>query len=128
MRFAAFSSDGAFVVTASIVRTAKIWNSSNDECLWTLAGHKGIAWSAAFSSDGALVVTASSVCTAKIWDATKGECVLTLASHDEAVSSAALSVCKSPSVHPVFRSMFLFHMARIEIRTYGYWHEIVYNP
>ena len=56
---AAFSADGASVLTASMDATTKIWNSTNGECLSTLTGHENVVKSAAFSSDSTLIVTAS---------------------------------------------------------------------
>jgi len=49
MTSAVFSSDGAYVLTASHDRTAKIWNAESGECLRTLEGHRASVYSAIFS-------------------------------------------------------------------------------
>jgi WD40 repeat protein len=69
---AAFSSDGARVVTASDDKTARIWDARTGRAIVTLEGHSASVWSAAFSSDGARVVTASEDNTAIIHPATIG--------------------------------------------------------
>ena len=39
------------VLTASVDKTAKIWNASTGECTQTLSGHSGWVTSAVFSAD-----------------------------------------------------------------------------
>jgi WD40 repeat protein len=66
---AAFSPDGARVVTASADNTARIWNTTTTGAfLAELKGHGGEVGSAAFSPDGARVVTASQDGVARVWD------------------------------------------------------------
>ena len=50
---------GFKIVTASLDKTAKIWDSSTGECKQTLAGHTDWVTSAAFSADESLVLTSS---------------------------------------------------------------------
>jgi WD40 repeat protein len=66
---AAFSPDGARIVTASSDNTARIWDAATAKEIAVLRGHEGFVNSAAFSPDGARIVTASSDNTARIWDA-----------------------------------------------------------
>jgi WD40 repeat protein len=61
---AAFSPDGARVVTASDDKTARILDVATGNGIAVLHGHGGRVCCAAFSSDGARVVTAS-------WDNTR---------------------------------------------------------
>jgi WD40 repeat protein len=63
---AAFSPDGARIVTASGDRTARIWDAATGKEIEVLR-HTSAVKSAAFSPDGARVVTASED-TAIIWD------------------------------------------------------------
>jgi hypothetical protein len=64
---AAFSADGARVVTASADTTARVWDAASGREIARLAGHTSTVWTAAFSADGARVVTASSDNSARIW-------------------------------------------------------------
>ena len=52
VRSAAFSPDGAKVVTASDDRTARLWDAVSGQELAVLQGHEDWVWSAAFSPDG----------------------------------------------------------------------------
>ena len=84
---AAFSPDGARVVTASGDKTARVWDAATGEPLATLAGHDDdVVSRAAFSPDGARVVTASQDKTARVWDAATGAPLATLEGHDGTVS------------------------------------------
>ena len=64
---AAFSPDGARVVTASRDNTARVWEAANGRLVAEFKGHGGWINSAAFSPDGARVVTASKDNTARVW-------------------------------------------------------------
>jgi WD40 repeat protein len=88
---AAFSPDGARVVTTSSDKTARVWDAQTGVMLKELKGHDGAVASAAFSPDGARVVTASEDKTARIWDAQTGVMLKELKGHDGAVTSAAFS-------------------------------------
>src|SRR5215470_8397272 len=70
---AAFSRDGSRVVTASIDKTARIWDAATGKEIAVLRGHEQAVESAAFSPDGTHVVTASGDNTARIWDAVTGD-------------------------------------------------------
>jgi WD40 repeat protein len=65
---AAFSPDGARVVTASGDKTARVWDAATGKPLTEPLEHQGAVVSAAFSSDGTRVVTASEDQTARVWD------------------------------------------------------------
>jgi WD40 repeat protein len=56
---AAFSPDGARVVTASNDQTARVWDAATGEPLTGPLEHQGTVWTAAFSPNGMRVVTAS---------------------------------------------------------------------
>jgi WD40 repeat protein len=64
---AAFSSDGARIVTGSADKTARVWDAESGETVAVLEGHAGTVWSAVFSPDGERVLTASDDNTARIW-------------------------------------------------------------
>ena len=88
---AAFSPDGARVVTASMDRTARVWEAASGRLIAELKGHGRGVWSAAFSPDGARVVTASGDKTARVWEAATGRLVAELKGHGGWVKSAAFS-------------------------------------
>ena len=56
---AAFSPDGARIVTASHDRTARLWDAASGAEIAVLSGHARRVNSAAFSPDGTRIVTAS---------------------------------------------------------------------
>jgi WD40 repeat protein len=64
---AAWSSDGALLLTGAMDGTARIWSASMGDLLATLQ-HGEQVWSASFSPDGRRVVTSSDDGTAAIWD------------------------------------------------------------
>src|SRR6516162_3349579 len=89
---AAFSGDGKRVVTASLDKTARIWDAESGKEIAVLKGHKEDVSSAAFSGDGKRVVTASLDKTARIWDAESGKEIAVLKGHyGDRVLSAAFS-------------------------------------
>jgi WD40 repeat protein len=69
---AAFSPDGARIVTASNDQTARVWDASSGEMLRELKGHRDNVQSAAFSPDGARIVTASVDRTVRVWNVSWG--------------------------------------------------------
>jgi WD40 repeat protein/serine/threonine protein kinase len=88
---ASFSADGLRIVTASLDRTAKVWNAATGTVLLTLKGHTDRLYSASFSPDGSRIVTGSADQTAKVWDAHTGELLLTLKGHTAPVQVAAFN-------------------------------------
>jgi WD40 repeat protein len=70
--FAAFSPDGARIVTASWDKTARIWDAAAGKELVVLRGHEDQVLSAAFNADGTRIATASRDDSARVWDAASG--------------------------------------------------------
>src|SRR5205807_1812535 len=66
-----FSHDGTRLITASLDRSARIWDARTGALLLTLA-HSDIVARANFASDGATAITASFDHTAVVWDAKTG--------------------------------------------------------
>ena len=88
---AAFSPDGASVVTASWDKTARVWDAATGKEIVTLRGHESWVYSAAFTRDGARVLTASEDRTARVWDTATGKEIAMLRGHGGPVKSAAFS-------------------------------------
>ncbi len=94
---AAFSPDGARVVTASEDRTARLWDAATGAPLGAPMRHEEAVLSAAFSPDGTRVVTASGNIIgrgsgeARVWDAASGAPLGPPLRHGGEVSSAAFS-------------------------------------
>jgi TIR domain/WD domain, G-beta repeat len=63
---AVFSADGKRILTASLDKTARLWDADGKP-LATLEGHKDAVRRAAFSGDGAFIITASADHTAHVW-------------------------------------------------------------
>ena len=55
---AAYSPDGARIVTGGIDKTAKVWDADTGKELLTLTGHEGYVLSAVYSPDGKRIATA----------------------------------------------------------------------
>ncbi len=88
---AAYSPDGARIVTASADKTARIWDARTGAELMVLEGHTDRIFAAAFSPDGTRIVTGSRDKTARIWDARSGAPLAVLSGHGDRVSSAVYS-------------------------------------
>ena len=90
VRWASFSPNGEYIVTASDDKEAHVWNLATEKQLVSLRGHRSIVSSAVFSSDGGLIVTSSWDHTARIWDAASGKPILLL-QHSGLVNEAEFS-------------------------------------
>jgi len=88
---AAYSPDGTRLATASWDGTAKVWDTSSGQELFTLTGHTNRVWEVNFSPDGTRLVTASEDGTAKVWDAASGRELFTLSGHTEMLQGIAYS-------------------------------------
>jgi WD40 repeat protein len=88
---AAFSPDGARVVTASFDKTARVWDATTGKPLGSALVHQGPVENAAFSPDGTRVVTASLDQTARVWAAATGDPITRPLEHLGQVPSAAFS-------------------------------------
>ena len=91
VNFAAFSPDGARVVSASNDKTARVWNVQSGVQLAVFRGHTDAVNTAAFSPDGRRVLSASNDGTVRVWDASSGAQLAVLRGHGGAVLAAAFS-------------------------------------
>jgi eukaryotic-like serine/threonine-protein kinase len=88
---AAYSPDGARIVTASLDHSARVWDARTGAQLEVLTGHGDRVGCAAYSPDGTHIVTASNDKTARIWNARTGAQLTVLSGHEEELNSAAYS-------------------------------------
>ncbi len=86
---AAFSPDGARILTASWDKTAKLWDAASGKLIASFA-HQGTVKAAAFSPDGTRILTASADHSAKLWDAASGKLIASF-DHQGTVNVAAFS-------------------------------------
>ena len=84
-----FSHDGKWVATASIDKTARVWDTQTGELI-AILNHQGWVNSVSFSPDGQRVATASRDQTARIWDTQTGELLATL-NHYGVVNAVSFS-------------------------------------
>ena len=94
VRSAAFSPDGKRIVTASVDRTARIWDAATAKEIAVLR-HDAPAYSAAFSPDGKRIVTASEDKTARIWDAATAEEIAVLRGHPNSAAPSNTAATSS---------------------------------
>jgi WD40 repeat protein len=83
--------DGQQLLTASMDRTAIIWDVATGHIIHTLRKHEAEVGFAAYSHDGRTIVTASIDQTARLWNAQSGEEVHVLRGHTAEVTHAAFS-------------------------------------
>ena len=79
---AAFSPDGARIVSGSDDQTVRVWDAASGAELLVLRGHEGPVYAAAFSPDGARIVSGSGDGTVRVWDAASGAEQLVLRGHE----------------------------------------------
>lgn len=60
------------VITGSFDKTAKLWDPSTGECVFTLYGHQAEVVCAQFCPDGDFIATASMDHTSRVFDSTTG--------------------------------------------------------
>jgi WD40 repeat protein/TPR repeat protein len=87
---AVFSPDKKQILTASVDKTVRMWDSKTLSPLTTLS-HKDFVNTAVYSADGTRIVSAVDDSTARIWDARTGEQTGVLSGHHSFVYSAAFS-------------------------------------
>jgi WD40 repeat protein len=87
----AWSPDGSRLATASVDKTAIVWDAETGRELLTFRGHGGYVFGIVWSPDGSKLASASQDGTAKVWEAQTGRELLTLRGHRSAVNSVAWS-------------------------------------
>ena len=69
VRVAAFSPEGAWIVSGADDNTVRVWDAANRAELMVLRGHEGTVYDAGFSPDGARIVSGAQDDTVRVWDA-----------------------------------------------------------
>lgn len=99
IKYAVFNQNGDKVVTASLDKTARIWERNTDnqtllktpknpKSIITLQGHEGRINSVNFSPKGNQILSASEDKTARVWDTEKGELQTRLSGHTAGIKHA----------------------------------------
>ena len=91
VRSACFSPDGSRVITASVDKTARVWDATTGQPVGEPLRHDDSVEAACFSPDGLHAVTASRDKTARVWDATTGRPAGGPLRHESAVLAASFS-------------------------------------
>ncbi len=89
VRRAAWSPDGAQVVTAGLDATARLWDGRTGAQTAVLEGHQSAVMAAEFSPDGSRVLTAADAL--RIWDAHSGRLLSTFGGNEDGFSIASYS-------------------------------------
>jgi WD40 repeat protein len=88
---ASFSRDGQRIVTASVDKTARVWEAESAKPVGELMRHAGEVTAASFSPDGRRIVTASVDKTARVWETESGKPVGEPMRHEKRVTAASFS-------------------------------------
>src|SRR5579875_501782 len=90
----AWSPNGLYVVSGSGDTTARVWNASNGDTLYTYRGHSGLlnsVFSVSWASSGSMIVSGSADKTAQVWEAATGNRITLYQGHTARVLSVAWS-------------------------------------
>lgn len=87
----AFSPDGKLVVTASLDKTARVWEVDTAKPIAILGGQAGAVRTAIFSPKGDFILTASDDGTARVWETGTNKVIAELRGHTASLSKAAFS-------------------------------------
>ena len=89
--YAEFSPDGRWVATASVDKTAQIWETETGRAHGNALQHAGWVSFVRFSPDGKLLATASEDGTARFWEVATGQPTGAVLRHGEWVNSVVFS-------------------------------------
>jgi len=91
VRDAAFSPEGARIVTTSTDRTARVWDSPTGRLVKILRGHRGPVSTAGLGPGGEVAATVGSDDAVRPWDVASGQTVRILRGHRRPILALALS-------------------------------------
>lgn len=84
----AFSHDGSKIVSASIDKTIKIWDTKSLKEIFTINGHTGPVRTAYYSSDDKYILSSSNDSTARLWNAKTHKEIRRFEGHEAIIQSA----------------------------------------
>lgn len=73
-----FSPNDKYIASASLDKTARIWDANTLECIRVLRGHTTAVMDVSFSPDSKHVVSTSPDNTIRIWDVSTGHCLFVI--------------------------------------------------
>jgi dynein assembly factor with WDR repeat domains 1 len=74
------------IITGSMDKTCKIWDSGSGQCIGCLIGHEDEVLDVVFDYTGQYIATASADCTARIYNALTHELISKLEGHQGEIS------------------------------------------
>jgi WD40 repeat protein len=87
-----YSSDGAFLASASDDGTIKLWDSETGQLIRTLDNHRNGIKDTVFSSDGELLIAGSSKGQITVWETKSGKLVKQLNGHTDEITMVCSTV------------------------------------
>lgn len=87
-----YSSDGAFLASASDDGTIKLWDSETGQLIRTLDNHRNGIKDIVFSSDGELLIAGSSKGQITVWETKSGKLVKQLNGHTDEITMVCSTV------------------------------------
>ncbi|XP_015759205.1 PREDICTED: dynein assembly factor with WDR repeat domains 1-like [Acropora digitifera] len=88
---AQFNFDSSFIVTGSMDKTCKIWDSRTGQCIGTLSGHDDEVLDVCFDYTGQYIATASADGTGRVYNALTHHCMSKLEGHEGEISKITFS-------------------------------------
>jgi small GTP-binding protein len=87
----AISTDSKLIISGSVDKTIRIWDTASGNCLKVLEGHSAPVEEVAISTDSKLIISGSEDKTIRIWDTASGNCLKVLEGHSDQVKGVAIS-------------------------------------
>ena len=93
---AAFSRNGAHLLTGSSDGTLKLWDMATTRLVRTFSGHKGEVTAVALSPDGTRALSGSKDKTIRLWEVASGRLIRTIYAHLDATGGEVSAVAFAP--------------------------------
>ena len=86
-----YSPNGKMLAVGTVDGQIRLWRTTDNQPLLTLAGHTKWLFSVAFSPDGRILASGGFDQTVRLWDVHTGQCLRTLSGHTNSVQSVTFS-------------------------------------